>query len=222
MAQFYRPQSSGNVGFSFANLSFDDIRGGIAPYLPPPQVDTYPVSAAIELITLRLGLNRTFVEHTVQLYLLERSPRGIEALPKFLRTSDVVPLAVHVYQNHVALLAPTPCIAHMPPPFVSPLGYNHHTCTPVSRMDGVLRFFTQKTPPTSPQRSNGKYASSTAQRDFVRLVHAVSIIIAWNLPCRPLRSKKQSAHVGVERSPTAVTILKDRPQMSRIAVLRLR
>lgn len=97
--------------------TIEDIQAAIVPWLPPPQVITYPVSAAVELISLRLGLLRAFVQSTVELYLAERSgvSTAVASLPKFIPPLEVVQLAVHVYTCHANMFAPTPYIAPLPP-----------------------------------------------------------------------------------------------------------
>ncbi|CUF85038.1 zinc finger protein, putative [Bodo saltans] len=97
-----------------SNCTYDEIEAMIAPFLPPPQVSTYPVSAAIELLAQRLQILRSFVKGTVEVYILDTTVVG-SAPRRFLHPTEVVPLAVHIYATHCQLMAPTICVAPLPP-----------------------------------------------------------------------------------------------------------
>lgn len=93
--------------------SYDDIAAIIRPYLPPAQVTTYPVSAAVELIALRLDLPRLYVQSTVELAVLNCTAHG-QTPSHFFHPSELIPLAVHVYVTHCQF-APATFIAPLPP-----------------------------------------------------------------------------------------------------------
>jgi hypothetical protein len=93
--------------------TYDEIQAVITPFLPPPQVTTFPVSAAVELIALRLGMLRPFVKSTMEVYLLDTTVAGGTSR-RFLHPSELVPLAVHIYTTHCQLIAPTSFVAPLP------------------------------------------------------------------------------------------------------------